>query len=59
MDWVSRSSVGLRSRYAVLCLRFTVPRLSVVVMTTAGHVTRQPIGVLEHGLDNRRLRLTG
>jgi len=28
-------------------------------MTTAGHVTRQPIGVLEHGLDNRRLRLTG
>jgi len=27
-------------------------------MTTAGHVTRQPIRVLEYGSVNRRLKLT-
>jgi len=26
-------------------------------MTVEGHVTRQPIGVLEHGLMNRRSQL--
>jgi len=28
------------------------------VMTTAGHATRQPIGMLEYGLVNWRLMLT-
>jgi len=27
-------------------------------MTTAGYVTRQPIGVLDDGSDSRRLKLT-
>ena len=56
--FASQSKQVTKVRLLQARLILAISYLGVVVMITAGHVTHQPIGVLEYGSVNRRLKLT-